>query len=241
MITCMEALDFLAILPPQSVPLFVLDLPYGSTVLKWDKHIPIAPLWKGLERALAPDGTVLAFSNQPFTTLLNASKLKWFKWEYIWHKTVGDVGLNAKKRPLKRHENISVFCRKTAYYNPQMQAGEPYVNKRGSAGETTRDQSQAGYITVNKGTRYPSSVLYFANEVGLHPTQKPVPLLEFLILSHSRPDDLVVDITCGSGSAGVAARNTGRRYQLNDNDPDYVAIATTRLNQPYTLPLITEV
>lgn len=220
---------------PQTVDLIVADLPYGTTGIEWDIPLPLTQLWNHYERLLKPGGCVVLFGSQPFTSTLILSNLRWFKYELIWNKNkCGSPGL-AKYRPLKTHENILVFAPGTTVYNPQMETGEPYSRK---APKKTRCNNH-GYGFKNEtgientGTRYPKSVLNisrdFSAQQQVHPTQKPVPLLEWIINTYSNPGDVVLDNVMGSGSTGVACVNTDRRFIGIENNPEYFTIAQERI------------
>lgn len=212
-----------------SVDAIIADLPYGTTACRWDTVIPLEPLWEQYKRIIKKKGAIVLFSSQPFTSVLVISNLKWFRCEWIWHKSVGGGFLNANRYPLKRHENILVFASGLPCYNPQMTEGEPYQCTRGSAGEITFDQSVAGWLTKNNGTRYPITIQHFANETGYHPTQKPVPLLRYLIRTYTNLGEKILDNTMGSGSTGVACVLEDRDFIGVDLQAEYVEIAKKRI------------
>ncbi len=202
------------------------------------------PLWKEYKRIIKKYGAIVLFSSQPFTTLLIASNLAWLKYEWVWEKTLASGFLHAKNKPLKSHENIVVFSegaathckqslRRMAYY-PQMQVGKPY-SKRYSVerlewGGMTRPGSRA-YEVNNTGERYPRSVVRFANpnNNNAHPTQKPVPVLEYFLRTYTQEGEVVLDNCCGSGSTGVACLNTGRNFIGMEKDEHYSEVARKRL------------
>jgi DNA modification methylase len=225
-----DCLDRLKEVPTGSVDMVLADLPYGTTACKWDVVIPFEPLWAELRRATRERAVVALFGSQPFTTELIKSAGVPFRYELIWEKSNGGGFLNANRMPLKRHENIAIFYRKLPKYHPQKTVGKPYACRSSAAGETTQDQTVAGWITENAGDRHPTSVLRFKNETGLHPTQKPVPLLEWLINSYTNPGDTVLDPTMGSGSTGVAAIQTGRKFIGIERDSKYFETARTRID-----------
>jgi len=201
----------------------------STTACKWDTVIPFEPLWEQYKRLIKPRGAVVLFGSQPFTSALVMSNVEWFRCEWIWHKSNGGGFLNANRYPLKRHENVTIFADGLPTYNPQFTEGEPYRCTRAAAGETTFDQSVAGWLTENDGKRYPITVLYFANETGLHPTQKPVALLEYLIRTYTNEGETVLDNVMGSGSTGVACVNTGRSFVGIEMDAGYFEIAQRRI------------
>ena len=224
-----DCLTLMADIPDQSVDMILCDLPYGTTACKWDTVIPVEPLWAHYERVIKDRGAIVLTGSQPFTSKLIMSNPKRFRYEWIWHKSNGGGFLNANRQPLKRHENILIFANGQPFYSPQKTKGKPYTIKRNSAGETTRDQSVAGWISQNKGERYPTTVQYIPNETGLHPTQKPVELMEYLIKTYTLPGETVLDNCMGSGTTGVACVNTGRKFIGIEKDPDYFEIASKRI------------
>lgn len=207
------------------VDAIITDLPYGTTACSWDTIIPFEPMWAGVKRILKPRGVFVTTASQPFTSALVMSNPKWFRYEWIWSKSNGGGFLNANRQPLKRHENILIFCEGSSNYNPQMLKGTPYRACSASAGETTRDQTVAGWVTTNEGWRYPKSILEFDNDTGLHPTQKPLLMLEYLIDTYTSKGDLVLDFCAGSGTTAAAARQLNRRFIVGDSSPEYCARA----------------
>lgn len=240
-ITCADIFDLCAQVEPQSVDMILCDLPYGTTACTWDSVIPFAPMWDAFKRLIKPRGAIVLTASQPFTSLLVCSNLAWFRYEWIWEKTMGTGFLNAPIMPLKTHDNVLTFYGTSGSFNPVLGVGVPYRAKTGiQPRDTIRDKNIAGVLRQNTGTRHPRSVIIFENETGLHPTQKPVALFEYLIRTYTRPGDLVFDPCVGSGTTALAARNCGRDYIVGDCSPEYVAIAQKRLDAPYTLPLIPE-
>jgi site-specific DNA-methyltransferase (adenine-specific) len=227
-----DCLTVLASLPEKSVDLVLTDLPSGVTACEWDLVIPLDKLWRELRR-VAKDTTAFIFTaTQPFTTRLIDSNLESFRYELIWEKPQGTNPLSAKKMPLKSHENIVVFYEKRPTCNPQMGEGVPYSGFETKNGATI-GEVYGGSKSVhapNLGTRYPKSVLRFKQDrSGLHPTQKPVPLMEYLIRTYSNEGDVVLDSCMGSGTTGIAAVNTKRRFIGIELDPEYFAVAEKRL------------
>ena len=218
-----DCFNILPTLPEHSVDMVCIDPPYGTTTIGWDNMLPMERMWKEIERVVKKDANILIFGSQPFTSLVITSNLKAFKYELIWDKNkCGSPGL-AKYRPQKVHENIMVFNYGKGYYNPIMEKGEPYhreckdkVNGYGS-GKNTHGYGFGNKVFLeshNEGTRYPKSILHcprnFSAQQTVHPTQKPTTLLNWLIMTYSKPNDLVLDFTMGSGSCGVSAKLTGR-------------------------------
>ena len=225
-------------LPSQSVDLILCDLPYGITACAWDSVIPFVPMWTEFKRVIKPRGAIVLTASQPFTSALVMSNPKWFRYEWTWHKTQGTGYLNANRQPMKNHENTLIFSKESPCYNPQMRTGKPYSSTNGDVGGYVRDKTVGGYVTVNDGDRFPLSVLSFNSETGLHPTQKPVALFEYLIRTYTQPGELVFDPCVGSGTTAIAARQTGRRFICGDSSREYVEVARKRLAMPYTLPMM---
>jgi DNA modification methylase len=226
-----DCLDLMRTIEPGSVDLIATDLPYGTTACKWDSVIPFELLWDNVKRVLKPSGAFVTTSSQPFTSFLVTSNPKWFRSEIIWKKTRGGGFLNANRMPLKRHENIIVFSKKSPIYNPQKTKGTPYKNTRRPGCETVFDKTQYEKLitTVNTGDRFPESVISVASEVGLHPTQKPVALYEWIIRTYSNPGDIVFDPCMGGGTTGEACVNTGRHFIGIEKERKYYDIACKRL------------
>ena len=216
-------------IPTGSVDMILTDLPYGTTQNSWDSVIPLDQLWTAFKRVCRPGAPIVLFTQQPFTTTVAASNLKELKTEWIWEKPQGTGFLNANRYPLKSHENILVFCDRTPLYNPQKDSGyKPYTTGRGR--KTSNYGSFDDIPTVNTdGSRFPKTVLSFKQEKGLHPTQKPVALLEYLIQTYTVPGMTVLDCTMGSGSTGVAALNKARSFIGIERDPTYYGIAVERI------------
>jgi len=232
-----DCLEIMPTLEAQSVDAIIADLPYGTTACKWDTVIPFEPLWREYKRLIKPRGAIVLFGSQPFTSLLVTSNLEWFRYAWVWRKSNGGGFLNANRQPLKRHEDVSVFSSNGHVYNPQFASGKPYRCRRAAAGETTRDQTVAGWITENDGRRFPLSVLEYPSETGSHPTQKPVALLEYLVRTYTNPGDVVLDNVMGSGTTMVACIQTGRRFVGIEKDAGYFEIAKRRV-ETAQLPLL---
>ena len=226
-----DCLQEMAKLPSGSVEMVLTDLPYGTTGNKWDSVIPMDQLWTAWKRICKPGSPIVLFTQQPFTTTVAASNLAQLKSEIIWEKPQGTNFLCAKLYPMKVHENILVFCDRTPPYNPQMTAGaKPYVSGHHKGSTNYPGFKDHGPRTVNTdGSRYPRSVLQFTPERGSHPTQKPVALCEYLIRTYSTPGAVVLDCTAGSGTTGVAAIQTGRRFIGIELDETYFEIMRQRL------------
>lgn len=225
-----DCLTELGKLSSASVPLFVIDLPYGTTACPWDSIIPLDALWKELLRVGTADVTFIFTCQQPFSWFLAASNPKMLKYELIWEKPNGTSPFQAKHMPMKKHEDILVFARGKMVYNPQMVEGKPYKwNSKRSGGEAGGIAQKKETPIDNKGTRFPGSILRFSQERGLHPTQKPVALMEWLIKSYSNKGQTVCDCTMGSGTTGVAAVNCGRNFIGIELSKDYFEVAEQRI------------
>lgn len=226
-----DCLELMPSLQERSVDLVLADLPYGTTRCSWDSIIPLEPLWKEYRRVCR--GAIILFAQTPFDKVLGASNLRDLRYEWIWEKSHPTGHLNAKKMPMKAHENVLVFYRRQPTYNPQKTSGHVRKSavKRGDAtpvyGRQTFDE-----LPYDSTERYPRSVQLFASDKQrskLHPTQKPLALCEYLIRTYSNPGDLVLDNCMGSGTTGLACLNTGRRFVGIENDPDSFATAEQRL------------
>lgn len=224
-----DCLEVMPTIDAGSVDMVLCDLPYGTTQNKWDSVIPLDALWAEYWRIVKPNGAVVLTAQPPFDKLLGTSCLRHMKYEWIWEKDQGTGHLNAKKQPMKCHENILVFYQKQCTYNPQMTEGRPYKQASGRASQNYG--AQVSVVTENDGFRYPRSVQRFPHDkdVKLHPTQKPVALMEYLIRTYTNEGDTVLDNTMGSGTTGVACRNTGRKFIGIERDAGYFEIAQKRI------------
>jgi site-specific DNA-methyltransferase (adenine-specific) len=211
----------------KSVDMILCDLPYGTTACSWDTIIPFEPLWEQYERIIENNGAIVLTASQPFTTKLINSKIELFRYCWVWEKEQGVNFLMAKKQPLKVHEDVCVFSKNQTVYNPQMTVGKPYLSGKGDSGEVTGKVKKIQ--TKNEGTRYPRSIIQFKRETGLHPTQKPVTLFEYLIRTYTNEEDLVLDNCIGSGTTAIACLNTNRNYIGFETDTAYCNIANKRI------------
>jgi site-specific DNA-methyltransferase (adenine-specific) len=215
------------------------DLPYGTTACNWDTIIPFEPLWENYKRLVKDNGAVVLFGSQPFTSKLIMSNLEWFKYEWIWEKDNSGNFANAQRYPLKYHENILMFCSKTDFtYNPQKWDAGKVSNKCGSAPKNLASGRLKTYSSsFSKSTmRYPKSIMKFNRPNSMvdlmHPTQKPIDLLAYLIRTYTNPGEIILDNTMGSGTTLVAAQREGRKAVGIELDETYCAIAVDRLRQP---------
>jgi DNA modification methylase len=219
-----DCFDVMARMDAGSVDLVLADLPYGTTQNKWDSVLPFDQLWPELLRIAKPNAAFVFTAMQPFTSALVASQPKLFKYAWVWQKENVTGFLNAKKQPLRIHEDILVFYRKQATYNPQRRPGKPYTNVKRHYGSTNYGKVRPEHVTKCDGGRYPISILNFKRDKEkLHPTQKPVALCEYLVSTYTNPGDLVFDPTAGVASTCVAAENLGRRWIGCELSADYWA------------------
>lgn len=206
------------------------DLPYGTTACGWDSIIPLEPLWRELLRVAKENAALVFTAQQPFTWKLCASRPDLLRYSLVWEKPNGTSPYQAKVMPMKKHEDILVFYREKPVYNPQMEAGRPYKwNSRRTKGEASSIRQGRPTPIDNPGVRYPGSVLKFKQERGLHPTQKPVALVEWLVRTYTHEGGTVLDPTMGSGTTGVAALKAGRTFVGIERDEDHFATARRRL------------
>lgn len=239
-----DCLEVMKEIEDNSVDMILCDLPYGVTACKWDSVIPFDKMWGQYKRIIKTSGNIVLFASQPFTSELILSNKNWFAYNWIWKKEQGTNFLLANKMPLKihviSHYNIKGLpdyedLKKTyeqeffRVYNPQETEGKSYISGKGTSGEVTGNVTKIQ--TINKGTRKPTSILEFKRETGLHPTQKPVGLLEYLIKTYTNEGMTVLDNCMGSGSTGVACMNTNRRFIGIELDENYFNIAKNRIEE----------
>ena len=215
------------------VDAIIADIPYGIHNNKFDEVIPFDDMWDCLTKLVKPKGNIVLFAGGLFTYKLALSNTKLFRYELIWKKSKCGSPFTAKYMPLKKHENILIFGKSAAYYEPQMQIGTPYKRKYTPNKVNNLGFGIKGVQTDNKGTRHPTTILDFPQkwrrQDQLHPTQKPVELMEFLVKSYCPENGLVLDFTMGSGSTGVACRNTNRNFIGIEIDENYYNIAKDRI------------
>ena len=224
-----------------SVDAIICDPPYGTTACKWDSVIPFPEMWERLNKLIKPNGAIVLFGSEPFSSALRMSNIKNYKYDWIWEKHHKTGHLNAKNRPMKIIESISVFSKGKHLYNPQ---GLIEINKhtKNSNSDMNRDGKNSTSVVNNappkkeyfqKYTNYPTEILKFdsMNSNGLHPTQKPVALMEYLIKTYTNEGELVLDFTMGSGTTGVACKNLGRKFIGIEMDECYFDIASKRIEQ----------
>jgi site-specific DNA-methyltransferase (adenine-specific) len=225
-----DCLEIMKQIPDKSVDAIICDLPYGTTSNKWDSIIPLDALWNEYKRIC--NGAIVLTAQTPFDKVLGYSNLKMLKYEWIWKKEAGTGFLNAKKAPLKDHENVLVFYEKQPTYNPQMRTGfKPYVCKKGGESTNYRPDISENIITKSNGDRYPLTVIEFQRDKDkLHPTQKPVALMEYFVKTYTNEGDTILDNCMGSGTTGVACKNLNRKFIGIEKDPSYFEIAKGRIH-----------
>lgn len=222
-------LDLMQHIPDGSIDMVLCDLPYGTTQNKWDTVIPFDKLWAAYERVIKPNGAIILTAAQPFTSALVMSNIKIFKWADCWDKKMPVGFLNAKRRPLRRHEDILMFSNGQPTYNPLMRTG--ILRRKGTGGAT---ESYGAFTPSNtfNDQYYPTSIIEVSNAAQAgkeHPTQKPVALFEYLIRTYTNPGEVVLDNCAGSFTTAVAAENTGRRWICIEQEAKYCEIGRARL------------
>lgn len=233
---CMDCIEGMKLLDDESIDLIQTDLPYGTTPNKWDTPLDLTLLWKEYKRIIKPNGVIVLTAQTPFDKVLGCSNLEWLRYEWIWEKTAATGHLNAKKMPLKAHENVLVFYKSLPTYNPQKTTGHKPVNKY-----TKHQDDGSNYGTTKVGItgggsteRYPRSVLKFASDKQkehYHPTQKPIDLFRYFIRTYSNPGDLILDNCIGSGTTAIAAMLEGRQWIGFDNERHWIDITNERVSK----------
>lgn len=231
-----DCMQLMKQIPDKSIDMILCDLPYGTTKCKWDSVIPFETLWREYNRIIKDNGAIVLFSSQPFTAQLVCSNIKNYRYEWIWRKTQAKNHLNAKKQPLRAHENIEVFYKKPPVYNPQMTHGHKrkvctrnYTRENTGASCYGREVRNDHYDSTD---RYPVDVQTFSNgdqTKRYHVTQKPVDLLAYLIRTYTNEGDTVLDNCMGGGSTGIACLQTGRKFIGIEIDPDIFKTAKGRI------------
>jgi hypothetical protein len=237
-----NCLDIVPTLPAGSIDAIITDVPYGTTACKWDTIIPFPDLWRIVKHALKPRGVFVTTASQPFTSALVMSNPGWFRYEWIWEKDAPSNGPSAKYVALSYHENILIFSDRTTTYNPQMwDAGRPTNSGGKNGGFGSNPNGVYGRKSTpltserNSNTRFPKSIIrankpkHNSDIFRLHPTQKPVALLEYLIRTYTNPGETVLDICAGSFTTGVACVNTGREFIGIELLPEYYEIGKKRI------------
>ena len=227
-----DCLERMKEIPSSSVDMVLADVPYGTTACKWDSIIPLEPMWKQLKRVIKPNRAIVMTAAQPFTTTLIASNINMFKYCWVWEKNRATNFIHAKRRPLAAHEDIVVFMSGKLFYNPQKTTGhKPTSAAKGCSQGTIYHGKNIRDYAGGDTTRFPRTVLKFDCERGLHPTQKPVALMEYIIKTYTNEGETVLDFTMGSGTTGVACANTGRKFIGIELDRGYFKIARDRIKE----------
>ncbi len=225
-----DCLDRMSEIPDNSVDLVLTDPPYGTTACKWDSVIPLAAMWAQLNRIAKKEAAVVLFGSEPFSSALRMSNISNYKYDWIWIKSKGVGFLNAKRQPLRKSENVSVFYRAQCAYNPQGLIVSNKTNKCIVKNMKTFRTTNQGHTQSVTYRNYPNNLQSFKNDKGLHPTQKPVALMEYLIKTYTSEGDTVLDFTMGSGTTGVAANNLKRQFIGIERDTKFFDIAIGRIN-----------
>ena len=230
-----DCLEVMKEIKDKSIDMILCDLPYGTTKCKWDVVIPFDKLWKQYNRVIKDNGAIVLFGSEPFSSKLRISNLRMYKYDWIWKKTKAQGFLNSKKMPLKDYENICVFYKRLPVYNPQGIIYGNFQNDRKSKyikGEDIYGKEKE--FGISHMSNFPKQIIEFSNPSGkgqLHPTQKPVELLEYLIKTYTNEEDIVLDNCMGSGSTGVACKNLNRNFIGIELDEKYFNIAKERIDK----------
>lgn len=240
-----DCLEVMKQIDDKSVDMVLCDLPYGTTRCKWDSVIDLKELWSQYKRIIKPNGVVVLTAQTPFDKVLGVSNLDMLKYEWIWEKTQATGHLNAKKMPMKSHENILIFYNNLPVYNPQKTTGHKPINSYTKYIETQNNTELYGKMKreISGGgetDRYPRSVITYSSDKQvscLHPTQKPLALFEYLIKTYTNEGNLVLDNCAGSGTTAVACINTNRNYICIEKDDKYFEVAKERINNHKTITL----
>ena len=246
-----DCLEIMSTLPDGCVDMVFADLPYGTTQNSWDSLIPFDKLWEEYGRVVKEDGAIVLTAQPPFDKILACSNLKYFRYEWIWEKNKATGHLNAKKMPMKAHENVLVFYRNLPTYNPQKTVGHKPMNAVLPRDNIPEPDKKRNYNHVDKrfgnvggGTdRYPRDVIYFPvinndDPLKFHPTQKPVALIEYFIKTYSNPGDIILDNCIGSGSTCIACINTDREYIGIEFEEEYYKLAQEWINSVKSNPIL---
>jgi len=228
-----DCLEKMKDIPDGSVDMILTDPPYGTTACKWDSIIPLEPMWEQLKRVIKPNGAIVITASQPFTSILVSSQLSLYRHNWCWDKGYSTGFANANKMPMKGFEDVLVFYKKLPTYNPQgLKEIEPISKTRvmGGAGEVMGKNGTEGKPYETKFTNYPDGFIYTKKEKNLHPTGKPVALMEYLIKTYTNKNETVLDFTMGSGTTGIACVNTGRDFIGIEKESEYFKIAQRRIN-----------
>lgn len=225
-----DCLKLMKQIPDKSVDMICCDLPYGTTACKWDTVIPFEPLWWSYERIIKDDGAIVLFGSEPFSSALRMSNIKHYKYDWIWEKNRPTGLFLAKKQPLRYYEIISVFYKEQSLFNPIMIKGKPNHIRGSINGNSEHYKTKTFNESKTDGLKYPKNILKFDRpHPPIHPTQKPVDLMEYLIKTYTNEGDLVLDNCMGSGTTGVACKHLNRNFIGIELDDKYFEIAKNRI------------
>ena len=229
-----ECLEVMKSIPDASIDAIITDPPYGTTACKWDSVIPFEPMWKQLNRIIKPNGAIVLFGSEPFSSALRISNINNYKYDWIWDKKIPSGMCNAKIMPMRQSELISVFIKGNNFYYPQMSIRDKPIKSGGNKGSISAGtKGIKGEFKKTYTHKYPTTHLVF-NKVrrgSFHPTQKPIDLMEYLIKTYTNENEKVLDFTMGSGTTGVACVNTKRDFIGIELDDKYFQIAKKRIGQ----------
>ena len=237
-----NCLEVMKQIPDGSVDAIITDPPYGTTACKWDSVIDFDLMWEQLNRIIKPNGAIVLFGSEPFSSALRMSNIKNYKYDWIWDKASATNFVHAKNKPMKQHEIISIFSLGVTIHKGQSKNRMDYypqnlieINKKRKKTKTSsvnfadRPSHKDEFISTH--TNYPKTIITFKRDKGFHPTQKPVPLMEYLIKTYTNENETVLDFTMGSGSTGVASKNLNRNFIGIEMDDKYFEIAKERINK----------
>jgi len=236
-----DCLEVMKDITSGSIDAIITDPPYGTTACKWDSVIDFTLMWEQLNRIIKPNGAIVLFGSEPFSSALRMSNIKNYKYDWIWDKASATNFVHAKNKPMKQHEMISVFSLGVTIHKGQSDKRMNYypqglieINKKrtktinSDVSFTKRPSHKSEFISTH--TNYPKTILTFKRDKGFHPTQKPIALIEYLIKTYTNEGETVLDFTMGSGSTGVAAKNLNRNFIGIEQDKKYFEIAQERIN-----------
>jgi site-specific DNA-methyltransferase (adenine-specific) len=223
------------IIPDKSIDMILCDLPYGTTVCKWDVIIPFKPLWEQYKRIIKDKGCIALFGSEPFSSYLRLSNIKEFRYDWIWKKNEATGGMNCNKMPLLDYETISIFYKKLSLYNPQLTKGCSYKIKRNKPSLDSvygKTGTKNNFVSNNEGIRFPQRIVKFDVQRGLHPTQKPINLLSYLVKTYTKENETILDNCMGSGSTIVTCNYIDRKSIGIEMDRDIYELAIKRIKNP---------
>lgn len=228
-----DCLELMKSIPDGGVDLILTDPPYGTTACKWDSVIPFESMWEQLKRIIKPNGAIVLFGSEPFSSALRMSNIKQYKYDWKWEKEQGTGFANSKKMPLKSYEDCMVFYFKPPLYNPQglIPVNKKRKHKQDDVGEHLGKNGLTGKDFFQEFSNYPKSILKFNRDKGFHPTQKPVALLEYLIKTYTQENETVLDFTAGSMSTAIACINTNRNGIMIEKDDHYFKVGSDRVSK----------